>query len=80
MTTQTEAQRLADELEVTNGLFMKSEAAALLRRQDELLVQALKALELSRPAPCGQSDDLMEQERAAHRSIIIEIRAHREAK
>lgn len=63
---QTEAQRLADILEKMPLGECDHEAAALLRRQDELLRQALEALE---------TDDWQKKMQAA-----IAIRAHREAK
>lgn len=72
---QTKAQRLADELEVTNGLFMKSEAAALLRRQDELLGQALEALENSHYDVGSEA-----KQRLGVMDAITAIRAHLEAK
>jgi hypothetical protein len=39
-----------------------------------LLKQALDALELSRPAQCGQSDELIAEERAAHRAAIAALK------
>lgn len=65
MTQQTEAQRLAALI----GRYRSphcGEAAALLLRQDELLKQALEAME---------ADDWQKKMQAA-----IAIRAHREAK
>lgn len=44
MSQQPEALRLADELEVTNGLFIKKEAAAELRRLHAANADLLTAL------------------------------------
>lgn len=51
MTKQTEARRLADWLDAnSSGVYRPAaDAAALLRRQDELLEQALEALEMLFP-------------------------------
>lgn len=70
---QTEAQRLADALESTwcdESCVLENKAAALLRRQDELLEQALEAL----------VGTLMEDVSPRISAAITSIRAHREAK
>ena len=85
---QTEAQRLADELESTwcdESCVLENKAAALLRRQDELLGQALEAL-----AALHDDARLVQQGTMAAFAMtlrmedaedaITAIRAHREEK
>jgi len=45
-----------------------------LAKDEALLRQALEALLLSRPAQCGQADELYEQECAQHRAAIAALR------
>jgi hypothetical protein len=47
---------------------------AKLMADEALLRQALDALDLSRPAQCGQSDELWAQERADHRAAIAALK------
>ena len=68
---QTEAQRLADALDA----LAYDKAAALLLRQDELLKQALEALENSHYDVGSET-----KQRLAVMDAITAIRAHREAK
>ena len=80
--TQTEAQRLAERVQDLSSMFKTpshergvcNQAAALLLRQDELLEQALEALEKAQHAM--QADMGQDQIDEA----ITAIRAHREAK
>lgn len=71
--TQTEAQRLADWLDAhANGpMAVQLKAAALLRRQDELLEQALQALNAAYN---------WQATTPILNSTIVAIRAHLEAK
>lgn len=70
MTTQTEAQRLADWLQANYEADEIDASSALLRRQDELLEQALEKFELIVDGEdYGKIDGL-----------ITAIRAHLEAK
>lgn len=81
MTQQTEAQRLADalvrlaNLEANELADCLNDVAALLRRQDELLEQALEALENSHYDVGSE-----EKQRLGVMDAITAIRAHREAK
>lgn len=74
---QTEAQRLASELySGTYLLYVERDAtAALLLRQDELLEQALEALENSHYDVGSE-----EKQRLGVMDAITAIRAHREEK
>ena len=65
---QGQAERIQDIYKQLNDTEKEADDLRLLMRQ------ALDALELSRPAQCGQSDELWAQERAAHRSTIAAIK------
>ena len=52
----------------------KAYATQFMQDDTALLRQALEALLLSRPARCGQSDELYEQECAQHRAAIAALR------
>lgn len=76
MTKQTEAQRLAELLDHGHPLESEAkQAAALLRRQEELLEQALEALTIVRIHP-----DSTPLEYNICANALATIHAHREAK
>lgn len=81
-TKQTEAQRLAGTLmrDVGSQLVNRKQAAALLLRQDELLKQALEALEASRRNMRDNAPHLSGKVWGFADETITAIRVHREAK
>ena len=74
---QTEAQRLADELDAQWKA--PTAAAALLRRQDELLEQAFRALDYIVGASAPMTSQ-QEQCWPSMQAAITAIRAHRGVK
>ena len=77
---QTEAQRLAEMVErYAASNTVTSQAAALLRRQDELLARALEALDYIVGASAPMTSQ-QEQCWPSMQAALTAIRAHREAK
>lgn len=82
MSKQTEAQRLSAELESTwcdESCVLENRAAALLRRQDELLKQALEALDAVRSNMRMNAPQLAGKVWGFADEVSAAIRAHLEA-